>query len=126
MSMPRFLTACAAFSAVTLLASCAEPASEKGGVSDNSAASGEKTTITVYTSEPEEKVDEINAAFMEANPDIEVESTARVRATLTRASPRRRNPATSARMSSGLPMPPRSKSMPKPAISRNSPTSMLS
>ncbi|MEX3562596.1 ABC transporter substrate-binding protein [Corynebacterium phoceense] len=72
MSMPRFLTACAAFSAVTLLASCAEPASEKG-VSDNTAASGEKTTITVYTSEPEEKVDEINAAFMEANPDIEVE-----------------------------------------------------
>ena len=29
--------------------------------------------MTVYTSEPENKVDEINRAFMDANPDIEVE-----------------------------------------------------
>ncbi len=65
-----------------LLVGCSEPESEDTeattGASSSAdtseqAASGEQVTITVYTSEPEEKVDEINAAFMEANPDIKVE-----------------------------------------------------
>jgi len=68
------LAATAAGAAALLLVACGEPTE---GSSDDAAttgaADGEKTTITVYTSEPEEKVDEINAAFMAANPDIEVE-----------------------------------------------------
>lgn len=51
----------------TGLAACSEPAA------DNSAGSGDAQTITVYTSEPEEKVDEINKAFNEKFPDIKVE-----------------------------------------------------
>ena len=53
-----------------LLVSCAEPSED---TDTTAAADGEVTTITVYTSEPEEKVDEINAAFEAANPDIKVE-----------------------------------------------------
>lgn len=66
------LVAVATVAATGLLVACSEP-SEGGSSDSNDAASGEKVTITVYTSEPEEKVDEINAAFMEANPDIEVQ-----------------------------------------------------
>lgn len=55
-----------------LLAACAEPTESETAATTSAADSGEKTTLTVYTSEPEGKVDEINAAFMEANPDIEV------------------------------------------------------
>lgn len=66
--------ASAAATALVLVA-CSEPT--EGGSdtdADSTAASGdEQVTITVYTSEPEEKVDEINAAFMEAHPDINVE-----------------------------------------------------
>ena len=51
-----------------LLTSCGEPTSKN---EDTQAESG-STSITVYTSEPEEKVDEINAAFNEEFPDIEV------------------------------------------------------
>lgn len=54
------------------LAACAEP-TESNDAATGEAESGEPTTLTVYTSEPEGKVDEINAAFTEANPDIEVE-----------------------------------------------------
>lgn len=54
-----------------VLAACAEPAEDNTAASETE--SGETTTLTVYTSEPESKVDEINAAFTEANPDIEVE-----------------------------------------------------
>ncbi|MDR7329867.1 ABC transporter substrate-binding protein [Corynebacterium guangdongense] len=56
-----------------LLAACAEPAEDNAASTSGSAAEGETVTLTVYTSEPEAKVDEINRAFMEANPDIEVE-----------------------------------------------------
>ncbi|WP_293951308.1 ABC transporter substrate-binding protein [uncultured Corynebacterium sp.] len=62
-----------------LLAGCSEPEAEdattgaSGSDASSQASSGEQVTITVYTSEPEEKVDEINAAFMEANPDVNVE-----------------------------------------------------
>lgn len=66
-----------------LLVGCSEPEADNtdstettgtttAGTSEQ-ASSAEQVTITVYTSEPEEKVDEINAAFMEANPDINVE-----------------------------------------------------
>lgn len=64
-----------------LLVACSEPSEDVSAAETTTASSsanasdaaGEKVTITVYTSEPEEKVDEINKAFMEANPDIEVE-----------------------------------------------------
>ena len=56
-----------------VLVACSEP-TEGGSDADSTASSSdEQVTITVYTSEPEEKVDEINAAFMEAHPDINVE-----------------------------------------------------
>ncbi|HJG64600.1 MAG TPA: ABC transporter substrate-binding protein [Corynebacterium stationis] len=64
--------ASAAATALVLVA-CSEP-TEGGSDADSTASSSDKqVTITVYTSEPEEKVDEINAAFMEAHPDINVE-----------------------------------------------------
>ena len=59
-----------------LLVACSEPAEDTATTdapASTAAATGETTTITVYTSEPEEKVDEINAAFEAANPDIRVE-----------------------------------------------------
>ncbi|MFV8396145.1 ABC transporter substrate-binding protein [Corynebacterium hindlerae] len=61
--------AIATLSAAALLVGCAEPVEKV----DDKAKSGEKTKITVYTSEPEAKVDEINKAFQEKNPNIEVE-----------------------------------------------------
>ncbi|AKK03705.1 ABC transporter substrate-binding protein [Corynebacterium epidermidicanis] len=62
--------AVAVVAAATLLGACAEP-SQPSENSTNKA--GEKTKITVYTSEPEAKVDEINKAFKEKNPNIDVE-----------------------------------------------------
>lgn len=61
--------------ATALLVACSEPTGGDDSGNGESAAgsAGENVTLTVYTSEPEEKVDEINAAFMEENPDIEVE-----------------------------------------------------
>lgn len=55
------------------LAACAEPTESGDAATTGDSAAGETTTITVYTSEPEGKVDEINEAFTAANPDIEVE-----------------------------------------------------
>lgn len=75
---PKFrrslLAATALGATAALLVSCAEPA-EDTDAADNTGATAapEAATLTVYTSEPEEKVDEINAAFMAANPDIKVE-----------------------------------------------------
>lgn len=66
----RAALATTALVAVTgLLASCAEPAADK----KEDKKSGEQQTITVYTSEPEAKVDEINKAFMARHPNIKVE-----------------------------------------------------
>lgn len=62
--------------AVLALAGCSEPTTESEtstNASGTSAASGEKTVLTIYTSEPEDKVDEINRAFQEENPDVEVQ-----------------------------------------------------
>lgn len=56
----------------SLLTACSEPV-EDTAATNGAADSGETTTLTVYTSEPESKVDEINRAFMDSNPDIEVE-----------------------------------------------------
>ncbi len=67
------LSAAVIGASAVLLASCAEPTEDTADGTTEPAATDETTTLTVYTSEPEEKVDEINAAFMEANPDIEVE-----------------------------------------------------
>ncbi|MDY5839922.1 MAG: extracellular solute-binding protein [Corynebacterium camporealensis] len=64
------LTAVMSLTAAGLVA-CSEPTTGSDNAADN--GSGETQTITVYTSEPEEKVDEINAAFNEQYPDIEVE-----------------------------------------------------
>lgn len=65
-------SAVSAGAAAVLLTACSEPAEETTSTSTEAAAD-EQVTLTVYTSEPEEKVDEINAAFMEENPDINVE-----------------------------------------------------
>ncbi|AJK67704.1 ABC transporter substrate-binding protein [Corynebacterium marinum] len=65
--------ATAAGATAALLVSCAEPSGDSDAAATTEAAASQVTTLTVYTSEPEEKVDEINAAFMAANPDIEVE-----------------------------------------------------
>lgn len=68
MSSRRLLaTALAVGASSALFVACGEPSEGTSEV-----ASAEATTITVYTSEPEEKVDEINAAFEAANPDIKV------------------------------------------------------
>lgn len=56
-----------------LLVACSEPSESTDAPDTTATAAAEVTTITVYTSEPEEKVDEINAAFEAANPDIKVE-----------------------------------------------------
>lgn len=57
-----------------LLVACSEPGESTDTTAAGTAtAAAEVTTITVYTSEPEEKVDEINAAFEAANPDVKVE-----------------------------------------------------
>ncbi|NMF31837.1 ABC transporter substrate-binding protein [Corynebacterium ammoniagenes] len=69
------LVAASAAATAFVLVACSEPT--EGGsdaAADSTGASGdEQVTLTVYTSEPEEKVDEINAAFMETHPDITVE-----------------------------------------------------
>lgn len=74
---PKFrrslFAATAAGATAALLVSCAEPSGDSDAAATTEAAASQVTTLTVYTSEPEEKVDEINAAFMAANPDIEVE-----------------------------------------------------
>lgn len=74
----KSLSVVAVFGAAALtLAGCSEPSvddSAANGGNDGAAEqSGDKTVITVYTSEPEEKVDQINQAFTEENPDIEVQ-----------------------------------------------------
>lgn len=73
-SRSRVVAATAVLSAAaTALVACSEPSASEDAAADSEAASdGEQVTINVYTSEPEEKVDEINAAFNEENPDIEV------------------------------------------------------
>lgn len=62
--------------AVLALAGCSEPSTDDSTTTasgeTSAAASGEKTVLTLYTSEPEDKVDEINRAFQDENPDVEV------------------------------------------------------
>lgn len=68
------VTITAVGASAALLAACAEPTeSEDATAPTGGGDEGETTTLTVYTSEPEDKVDEINEAFTSANPDIEVE-----------------------------------------------------
>lgn len=64
----------AASSVAALLVGCSEPSEDSAATgSEGSTAANGEVTLTVYTSEPEEKVDEINQAFEEANPDVKVE-----------------------------------------------------
>src|SRR5699024_4434668 len=70
----RLLLTIASDTTTTLVLVACYESTEGGSDADSTAVCGdEQVTITVYTSEPEEKVDEINAAFMETHPDIIVE-----------------------------------------------------
>ena len=78
----KSLSAIATLSAAMLaLAGCSEPtedtASSKGTSAGNAAEDAAKDSatgsLTLYTSEPEEKVDEIIAAFNEEHPDVDVQ-----------------------------------------------------
>ena len=76
----KSLSVAAIFGTAALtLVGCSEPSAENATTSatndgtTTAAATGEKTVLTLYTSEPEEKVDEINRAFQEENPDVEVQ-----------------------------------------------------
>lgn len=75
MRTTRTLTALLATGSVAaLLTACSEPSEESVDTNADSTGSADgNVTLTVYTSEPEEKVDEINQAFEEANPDVQVE-----------------------------------------------------
>ncbi|MFC7464026.1 ABC transporter substrate-binding protein [Brachybacterium sp. GCM10030252] len=59
------------------LAACSEPADPDAAAGDagaSDAGGGESTTITLYTSEPQAKIDELIAAFNEEHPEITVET----------------------------------------------------
>jgi iron(III) transport system substrate-binding protein len=56
--------------ALTLAACGGSSSAEQGGEASGDA---EATTLTVYTSEPQAKIDEVVAAFQEVRPDVEVE-----------------------------------------------------
>jgi len=67
-TLRRTLPLVAAGLTVAALAGCSSTAA-----SPESSSEGEPSTLTVYTSEPQEKIDELVAAFGEQHPDIEVE-----------------------------------------------------
>ncbi|GEK87375.1 ABC transporter substrate-binding protein [Microbacterium aerolatum] len=74
MSRSRLTTAVAAFGiAVITLTGCAPASSEAGESPAETADALEPTTITLYTSEPQEKADELVAAFNEVHPEVTVE-----------------------------------------------------
>lgn len=62
-------SAVASLAMIAALAACSEPAEP---ATDDAGASG-GGTLTLYTSEPQAKIDALNAEFTAANPDIEVE-----------------------------------------------------
>lgn len=68
----RYLTRAVALAAAGALAltACAEPDEGGGATAGGENATG---TVTLYTSEPQAKIDEIIAAFNEEQPDITVE-----------------------------------------------------
>lgn len=57
---------------ILVMAACSEPTSD-GAAGDTSGADAGGSSITLYTSEPQAKIDRIVAAFNEEHPDIEVE-----------------------------------------------------
>lgn len=73
MRMSRRLIAVPLAVTALVLAGCSEPGT--GEDEDAAPAEGGETSgsITLYTSEPQEKIDEIIAAFNEQTPDVEVE-----------------------------------------------------
>lgn len=74
MSRLRLTTAVAAFGvAAIVLTGCAPASSEADESPAETADALEPTTITLYTSEPQEKADELVAAFNEVHPEITVE-----------------------------------------------------
>lgn len=54
-----------------VVVACSEPAADSGGETTGAAA-GDASSITLYTSEPQAKIDRIVAAFNEEHPDIDV------------------------------------------------------
>lgn len=60
----------ASLAVITTLAACSEPAEPTSDAASSESASG---TLTVYTSEPQAKIDALNAEFMAENPDIDVQ-----------------------------------------------------
>ncbi|HEV7949994.1 MAG TPA: ABC transporter substrate-binding protein [Glaciihabitans sp.] len=75
MSRSTPLLAAAAFAALGLtLAGCSAPADSAEPAADSTATTTlDAATITVYTSEPQAKIDAIVAAFNEQQPDVTVE-----------------------------------------------------
>lgn len=72
-STGRLSSLAALITAPLVLLACSEPGTDDG---DGASAAGESpgpSTLTVYTSEPQEKIEELNAAFNEEHPDITVE-----------------------------------------------------
>lgn len=74
MSRNRSLGVIAAFalSALTLTGCAASAANSTGGSDSGSAQATEASTITLYTSEPQEKIDAVVAAFSKKQPEITV------------------------------------------------------
>lgn len=61
---------------VLALGACAEPEADDGaaeGEAGGATGDGGASGITLYTSEPQEKIDEVIAAFNEENPDVDVQ-----------------------------------------------------
>lgn len=73
--MPRKSVAIAALAASAIVLAGCSAAEADPSTSDSAApdVAAEETSITLYTSEPQEKIDEIIAAFNEQRPEIAVE-----------------------------------------------------
>ena len=62
-----------ALAPLALLTACGGSAEGQTGQSGGATADGPSGTLTVYTSEPQAKIDEVIAAYNEVNPNVEVE-----------------------------------------------------
>ncbi|WP_017792006.1 ABC transporter substrate-binding protein [Leucobacter salsicius] len=73
MSRTRSLGTIAALSLSALALTACSAAGPDASAGDSAAEAAEPSTITLYTSEPQEKIDAIVAAFSSDNPEIEVD-----------------------------------------------------
>ncbi|WP_240793048.1 hypothetical protein [Arthrobacter crystallopoietes] len=62
-----------ALAPLALLTACGGSAEGQTGQSGGATADGPSGTLTVYTSEPQAKIDEVIAAYNEVNPNVKVE-----------------------------------------------------